>query len=198
MSTNCKLVLGEFPVEEFSSEEFFTGYLDCSVEDSVVVCDNLLIHARPFTRSQRELDYQLLWNYSKKDLEASALNVYNKTEIGVNDDLGIEFNLHTSYFISLLLLFKEQLKAKKDAVEALGGTEGEQAKAVLDVYISMFQAYKLICINNNFKSRFKKPKYLKDMFKLLHIEELVSLTNVSYQLNNDYNNDPVFYIPDLI
>ena len=197
MSTNCKLVLGEFPVEEFSSEEFFTGYLDCSVEDSVVACDNLLIHAKPFTRSQRELDYQLLWNYSKKDLETNVSSVLAKTEIGINDNLGTEFSIHTSYLISMLLLFKEQLKAKKDAIDLEDWTDAEKAQAVLDNYAAMFNAYKILCINSNFRVRYKKPKYVKDMFKLLSIKDLINLSLVVYQVNTDYNSDPIYYIADL-
>jgi hypothetical protein len=197
MSQPCTYKFGEFAVEEFPSEEFFTGYPDCSVEDSVVVCDNLLIHARPFTRSQRELDYQLLWNYVRKDLETSATSIFNKTEIGIFDDLAIEFNTHTSYFISLLLLFKEQLKAKKDAVDKGEGTDTEKAKAILDIYASMFHAYMISCINANFRARYKKPKYVKDMFKLLNIQELVNISLLNYQVNTDYNSDPIYYIADL-
>lgn len=197
MPTNCTYRLGEFEKEEFLDNEFFTGYLDCSVSDSLVKCDNLFTHAKPFIRSQRESDYKLLWDYVFKDLQASILSITSKAEIGVDDSLGIEFNLHTTYLISMLLLFKEQLKAKKDAVDELDSSPEVKAQLMVDIYTSLFNAYKLSCVNTNFKGRYKRPKYVKDMLRILNVKEYVSLALITYQVNTDYNNDPIYYIADL-
>ena len=46
MSQPCIYKFGEFSPEEFSGEEFFIGYEDCSVSSTDIDCNNLFLHSK--------------------------------------------------------------------------------------------------------------------------------------------------------
>lgn len=182
MNTLCKYVLGEFSAEEFSAEEFFIGYKDCSTNSTGINCNNLFLYPKPYTNTQWELDYNLLFNYVLNDLLVNSSIIINKTQIGLIPDLELDFGKQTKYLIDLLLLFKDQLKLNP----------------TIDNYIVLFNLYSISCINKHFTSIFNKPKYIKQMLGLLNILSIIGLdTSIKYQYNNSLNLDPIYYIANI-
>jgi len=181
MSQPCTYKFGEFSPEEFSGEEFFIGYKDCSVSSIGINCDNLFLHPKPYQSSQWEIDYNLLWNYIKADLLANSTLIMNKVEIGLTPELELDFSKQTKYLVDFMLLFKEQLKANPTVAN----------------YVTLFTLYKLSCVNTHFSSIFKKPKYVKQMLKLLNISTLIQLPDNVYQLEDELDLDPIYYIAEL-
>jgi len=181
MSQPCTYKFGEFSPEEFSGEEFFVGYQDCSVSSTDIDCNNLFLHPKPYQSSQWEIDYNLLWNYIQADLLANSLIIMNKVEIGLTPELELDFGKQTKYLIDFLLLFKEQLKQNP----------------TVENYVTLFTLYNLSCVNTHFSSIFKKPKYVKQMLKLLNISTLIELPDNVYQLEDELDLDPIYYIAEL-
>jgi len=181
MSQPCTYKFGEFSPEEFSGEEFFIGYKDCSASSTSIDCNNLFLHEKPYQSSQWEIDYNLLWNYVQADLLANSLVIMNKTEIGLVPELELDFGKQTKYLVDFMLLFKEQLKANPTVAN----------------YVTLFTLYKLSCVNTHFSSIFKKPKYVKQMLKLLNISTLIQLPDNVYQLEDELDLDPIYYIAEL-
>ena len=181
MSQPCTYKFGEFSPEEFSEEEFFIGYEDCSVSSTNIDCNNLFLHPKPYQSSQWEIDYNLLWNYVQADLLANSLVIMNKVEIGLTPELELDFSKQTKYLVDFMLLFKEQLKANP----------------TVSNYVTLFTLYKLSCVNTHFSSIFKKPKYVKQMLKLLNISTLIELPDNVYQLEDELDLDPIYYIAEL-
>lgn len=183
MSIPCTYKFGEFSPEEFSGEEFFIGFQDCSVSSTDINCNNLFLHPKPYQSSQWEIDYNLLWNYVQADLLASSLVIMNKVEIGLVPELELDFSKQTKYLIDFLLLFKEQLKQDPTA----------------DNYIILFGTYRLSCINTRFSDIFNKRKYLKDMLTLLNINGLINFTNDTRYISgyDSLNLDPIYYIASI-
>lgn len=183
MSQPCTYKFGEFSPEEFSSDEFFIGYKDCSVSSTDINCDNLFLYSKPYQSSQWEIDYNLLWDYVKSDLLTNSTLIMNKVEIGLIPELELDFGKQTKYLIDFLLLFKEQLKQD----------------ATIDNYILLFKVYKLDCINKHFTNVFSKRKYLKDMLTLLNINGLINFTNDTRYISSydSLNLDPIYYIANI-
>jgi len=181
MSQPCTYRFGEFSSEEFSGEEWFIGYEDCSVSSTDIDCDNLFLHPKPYQSSQWEIDYNLLWNYVQADLLANSLVIMNKVEIGLVPELELDFGKQTKYLVDFMLLFKEQLKSNP----------------TIENYVTLFTLYKLSCVNSHFSSIFKKPKYVKQMLKLLEISTLIELPDNVYQLEDELDLDPIYYIAEL-
>ena len=181
MSQPCTYKFGEFSPEEWSGEEWFIGYEDCSVSSTDINCNNLFLHPKPYQSSQWEIDYNLLWSYVQADLLANSLVIMNKVEIGLTPELELDFSKQTKYLVDFMLLFKEQLKANP----------------TVSNYVTLFTLYKLSCVNTHFSSIFKKPKYVKQMLKLLNISTLIELPDNVYQLEDELDLDPIYYIAEL-
>jgi len=183
MSQPCTYKFGEFSPEEFSGEEFFIGYEDCSVSSTDIDCNNLFLHPKPYQSSQWEIDYNLLWNYVQADLLANSLIIMNKVEIGLVPEYELDFGKQTKYLIDFLLLFKEQLKQNPTITN----------------YITLFEFYNLACVNTHFTEVFSKRKYLKDMLMLLNINGLINFTNDTRYVHS-YDSltlDPIYYLANI-
>ena len=135
MEENCVYRLGEFEPSEFFGEEFFIGYKDCSVPTTGVSCKKQFIYAKPFEKSQWEIDYVLLYDFIKKDLLKSVADFQKKEEIGKDIYYELDFGKQSNYLLGFLLLFKEELK-KDPTVEN---------------YISLFKKYKIDCVDKHFR-----------------------------------------------
>lgn len=178
---SCINRFGEFSPDEFSGEEFFVGLQDCSEPTQGIKCTNLFIYSKPYINSQSEIDYNLLFDYIKKDLESNLNVIEQQLEIGIVNQLQMDFGEQAFYLVSFLLLFKEELK-KNPTVEN---------------YALLFAKYKLDCVNKKFGSVYKKYKWIKDMLKLLNIGDLINIDQVQYQFNDELDLDPVYYLVDL-
>lgn len=181
MATPIKYSFGEFSPEEFSPEEFFVGFENPSEESTDLNCDKLFLYPKPHVQGQREIDYNLLFDYVSTDLANSSNTIISKVEIGKNPLYELEFSKQTKYLIDLLLLFKEQLKENP----------------TIENYILLFGTYGISCINTRFSKYFKKPKYIKQMLKLLDISSLIELPENIYQLQGELDIDPIYYIAEL-
>lgn len=181
MSHPCTYRFGEWSPEEFSGDEFFIGYEDCSVTSTEINCDNLFLHPKPYQSSQWEIDYNLLWNYVKSDLLTSASIISNKISIGADPKSDLDFSKQTKYLVDLMVLFKDQLKDNPS----------------IENYITLFGEYAISCINTRFTQVYKKPKYVKQMLKLLEISSLIHLPDNVYQLEDELDLDPIYYIAEL-
>lgn len=192
MSHPCTYRFGEWSPEEFSGEEFFIGYEDCSVSSTSIdfrYCDKpnhtnnhpLFLYPKPYQSSQWEIDYNLLWNYVKSDLLTSASIISNKISIGADPKSDLDFSKQTKYLVDLMVLFKDQLKDNPS----------------IENYITLFGEYAISCINTRFTQVYKKPKYIKQMLKLLEISSLIHLPDNVYQLEDELDLDPIYYIAEL-
>lgn len=178
---SCIYRFGEWRGDEVREDEFFLGLLDCSTPYTTINCTKLLIYAKPNLQSQREIDYNLLFNYVVSDLQSNSTIMLNKLIIGKIPQYEFDFGKQVNYLIDFLLLFKEELKKDPTIIN----------------YILLFKKYWLNCVDKHFKSFFNKPKYLKDMLELLNIADLIDLSNTAYQLDKSLDLDPIYYIATL-
>ncbi len=185
----CKYVFGEFSPDEFfdpidpENGEFFLGFKDCSIPFIKFDCEEVFIYPKPYIESQREIDYNLLFNYFKKDLLANTDTVFKIESIGVNAICDIYFGIKIGWLINYMLLFKEEL----------------ELNPTINNYSVLFNKYKLLCIDKALKKEYKKYNYIRDTLSLLKIRDLLEQNN-SYQFDsstNYINNESLNYIPNL-
>lgn len=185
----CIYKFGEFDITEFfdpenpETGEFFLGYRDCSDPAEGVECDNLFIYPKPHLNDAWEKDYILMNAYITKDVKDNLVKMKSNLEIGKDSEKELNFSTQAYYLIEHLLLFKQELTKKP--------------LPTIDEYLVLFDKYKLLCIDKHFRLFFARPKYVKDMMKIMKIAEILHLTDVVYQYSGNPEADPVYYLASL-